>query len=638
LTARELGRLQVLPRLLWRGFLPLLRNPNELKRKLKRGIDVLKRGGLGTLVAHLVRADDLKTRSYETWIERYDTLSERDRALIVERIAELSYRPTVSVIMPVYNTPEEWLRHAIDSVRRQLYPEWELCIADDASSASHVRNVLEEYAERDARIRVRWRRDNGGIAAASGSALEMASGEYIALLDHDDELTEHALYMVVEELNAHSDADLLYSDEDKIDERGRRFEPWFKSDFNYDLLLSQNCIVHLGVYRTELVRQLGGFQKGTDGSQDYDLALRVVEATEPNRIRHIPHVLYHWRTISGSVARHPAQKSYPYDAARKALQEHLDHKAAEAEVVSTFHLGYYRVQYRRKDTPRVSVIIPDKDRVGLLEICVDGVLNRTDYTDIELLIVNNRSEKPETFRYFDSVRKDPRVRVLDYDAPFNYAALNNWAVRQAKGNLIAFLNNDTEVISKEWLSEMVSHALRPEVGAVGAKLYYPNDTIQHGGILVGIGGLAGHAHHTLPRKTEGYFGRAVLVQNLSAVTAACMVLRRKVFEDIGGFDTESFSVAFNDVDLCLRIGARGYRIVWTPYAELYHHESASVGLPEEPQRRELFERESEFLRERWREVIEHDPAYNPNLTLLGGDFSPAFPPRARKPWLENTPD
>jgi FkbM family methyltransferase len=570
---------------------------------------------------------------YQEWIRLYDTLIDADREAIRRHIQELGYRPTMSVVMPVYNTPEKWLRIAIESVRNQLYPYWELCIADDASTLPHVRKVLQEYQEKDHRVKVVFRQQNGHISAASNSALTLATGEFITLLDHDDELAEHALYMVVEALNRHPDTDLIYSDEDRVDERGRRYDPYFKSDWNPDLFYSHNLISHLGAYRTSLVRRIEGFRSEFDGSQDYDLALRAIEQTSPDRIRHIPHVLYHWRAVPGSAALNPDQKEYAYDAARRAIRAHFDRRHIRVTVTEASHYSMHRVIYPLPNPPPlVSLIIPTKDKVELLHTCVDGILHHTDYTEIELIIVDNRSEETATLTYLKELQKDSRVRVLKYDAPYNFSAINNMAVREAHGQIIGFVNNDLKVISPGWLHEMVSHAVRPEIGGVGCKLYYPNGTIQHAGVILGLGGIAGHSHRFMKRDLPGYRGRAVVVQNLSAVTATCLLTRRAVFEEVGGFNGEDLQVAFNDVDLCLRTREKGYRILWTPYAELYHIESASREHDLTPAQHPRFERESTFMRSRWGDLLSNDPFYSPNLTLEREDSSLAYPPRVRKPW------
>jgi GT2 family glycosyltransferase len=572
-------------------------------------------------------------RLYGDWVRQYDTLSLSDRAAIRRRIEAMPDRPLISVLVPVYATPEPWLRRCIQSVLDQLYPHWELVLVDDASPQPHVQKILREYATTDRRIRIARRDENGGIAAATQTALEMASGTFVALLDHDDELADHALYMIAEALNESPDLDMIFSDEDKIDARGTRFDPWFKSDWNHDLMLSQNVIVHLAAYRRTLLIAAGGFRPGFDGSQDYDAALRVAERTTPARIRHLPFILYHWRAIEGSVALATDQKGYAYDAAVRAIAEHLHRTGRAATVTRESHPGYYRVHWPLPATsPRVTLILPTKDRADLLRTAIDSILEKTEYANFDVLIIDNDSSEPDARAYLADLARRTSVRVVRDERPYNFAALNNAAVRLTDSPLLCFINNDVEVISPGWLAEMVSHALRPEVGAVGAKLYYPDGTIQHAGIVLGIGGLAGHPHLGIARGEPGYFGRAAVTQQFSAVTAACMVMRRAVFDEVGGFDERDFAVAFNDVDLCLRLREAGYAIVWTPYAELFHHESASLGSAQGEARRERFERECGNLRTRWGGAMRHDPFYNPNLTLSGGDFSPAFPPRVQKPW------
>lgn len=624
---RSIQKIRTLCRLIW--FLATQRS--DLRRLIKKLVQSWHRVGLLGLKQYLLQFVNA-TAVYARWARRFDTLDGEDRQLIRRHIAALRSPPLVSVLLPVYNTPEAWLRAAIESVRKQLYPHWELCIADDASNLPHIRPLLEAYAREDARIRVVLRAENGHISAASNSALELATGEFIALLDHDDELAEHALYMVITALEGDPRLDLIYSDEDKIDHSGRRFQPYFKPDWNPDLLLSQNCISHLGVYRTALVRQVGGFRVGFEGCQDWDLALRISEATDPKRIRHIPHVLYHWRVVRGSTSAGHEAKSYVADAARRAVAEHLVRSEAGGEALSAW--GAY-VRVRRplpQPAPKVSIIIPTRNGLRLIRRCVESVFVQTAYPDFELLIVDNQSDDPATLDYLDELRRRPQVRVLRYDAPFNFAAITNFAVKQAEGQLLCLLNNDTEAISPDWLAELTSHAVRPEVGAVGAMLYYPNDTIQHAGVIVGLGGIAGHWHVGAKRGMTGYFGRAALTQDLSAVTAACMMLRRSVFDEVGGMDEEHLPVAYNDIDLCLRIREKGYRIVWTPYAELYHHESASRGKDDTPEKCARFQRESDWMRARWGAWMENDPAYNPNLTLLAAWPYVAHTPRQGKPW------
>ncbi|MBP7142134.1 MAG: glycosyltransferase [Opitutaceae bacterium] len=570
--------------------------------------------------------------SYEQWAATYDSHSRESIESLRQHAATLARRPLISIVMPVYHQkPEDevWLRKAVDSVLNQAYPHWELCIADDASPAPHVRPLLESLAKKDSRIRPVFRTSNGHISAASNSALAIATGEFTALLDHDDELAPHALYEVAALLSTWPDTDLIYSDEDKIDEEGRRHEPYFKPDFLPDLFTAQNYLSHLSVYRTEIVRSVGGFRVGYEGSQDWDLALRVVERTSPSRIRHIPKVLYHWRAIPGSTAMLLSEKNYPVEAARRALSDHFQRIGEHVELIPVPG-DHWRVKRQIPDPPPlVSLIIPSRNGLKLLSRCVDTILAKTDYPNYEIVIVDNGSDDPATLAYLQRIADD-RVVVLRYDTPFNYSAINNHGVKHSRGEIIGLLNNDLEIIHGDWLREMVSQAVRPGIGCVGAMLYYPNETIQHAGVIVGLGGVAGHGFRDFPRGTEGRFNRARLVQNYSSVTAACLVVRRAVFEQVGGLD-EELAVAFNDIDFCLKVRKAGHLNLWTPFAECYHHESASRGAEDTPEKHERFRREVETMLQRWKAQIAHDPAYNPNLTLELTDFSLAAPPRSWAP-------
>ncbi|PTY05633.1 hypothetical protein DB347_14785 [Opitutaceae bacterium EW11] len=564
--------------------------------------------------------------SYQKWIETYDTLGAAQLSEQRQRSLQFPYQPVVSVLVPVYNTPEKWLRKAVESVKAQTYPKWELCLADDSSPDPSVKPLLQEIAASDSRIKVVYREKNGHISAASNSALQVATGEFTALLDHDDELTLNALFEVVSALNRDPKFDLIYSDEDKIDEEGRRLEPYFKPDFLPDLYLGQNYTSHLSVYRTTILREIGGFRVGYEGSQDWDLALRVIDRIGEKRILHIPRILYHWRAIPGSTALLLSEKNYPVEAARRALTDHFERKNQAVELIPVPG-DHWRARFPLPTpAPRVTLIIPTRNRVGLLKTCVESILAKTSYSNFEILVVDNNSDDPDTLAYFAELTRRG-VRVLPYPKPFNYSAINNFAVRESSGELIGFLNNDLEAIHPEWLSEMASQASRPDIGCVGAMLYYPNEHIQHAGVVVGLGGVAGHAFRDFPRGTPGYFNRARLVQNYSAVTAACLVVRRSVFQQVGGFDETALAVAFNDIDLCLKVKAAGYRNLWTPFAELYHHESASRGPEDSPEKDDRFRSEVETMLERWRNEIKHDPAYNPNLTLELNDFTLAAPPR-----------
>ena len=564
---------------------------------------------------------------YGEWIRQYDTLTDKTRRKMLERIKEFAYKPLISIVMPTYNSKLEWLVEAIESVRIQIYPNWELCIADDASTSESIRTILERYAKEDSRIKIVFREKNGHISASSNSAIELVTGEYIALLDHDDLLAEHALYWVTDAINAQPTAQLIYSDEDKIDQIGRRYDPYFKSDWNPDLFLSHNMISHLGVYRAGLVREIGGFREGYEGSQDYDLALRCVEHIDTHEIVHIPRVLYHWRSHPGSTAQAGSEKDYALLAGARALNDHFDRKGISANA-ELLEFGMYRAQYDiPTPAPLVSLIIPTRNSLNLIQRCVNSILDKTTYENYEIIIVDNDSDDSKALDYLTSLVSDYRIRVLFDKRPFNFSALNNSAVLKARGEYLGLINNDIEVITPQWLDEMMSLASQPGVGAVGACLWYPNDTLQHGGCVTGLLGVAGHLHRNLPKGHFGYFGRAKLIQTLSVVTAACMVIKKSIYQEVGGLDETNLKVAFNDVDFCLRVREAGYRNIWTPYAELYHHESATRGFEDTPEKQMRFQDEVCYMQKRWGNILLNDPAYNPNLTLCREDFSFAWPPR-----------
>ena len=575
--------------------------------------------------AKYVKLTQPEADDYVAWVRHYDTFTSVDAEFMQERISALAHQPLISILLPVYNPQEHWLRRCLESVVAQVYPNWELCVADDASTSRHVRRVLEEYAKRDPRVRVVFREENGHISEATNSALAMANGDYIALLDHDDELRPHSLFEMVAALNRRPEWRLLYSDEDKIDEKGNRFSPYFKPHWNYELFLSQNCISHLGMYDASLVREVGGFRKGFEGAQDWDLGLRCIEKLCADEIGHVSKVLYHWRAIEGSTALGVGHKDYASAAGRQAVAEHLARtgQPARVEINPYGHLNVYRAL---PVSPRVSLIIPTRDKVELLRTCVQSILEKTDYHNYELIVVDNQSEEAATFSYFRELESESRVRILRYNAPFNYSLINNYAAARATGAIIGLVNNDIEVITPEWMAIMVSQAIRPEIGAVGAMLYYPNDTIQHAGVVLGMGSVAGHAYTGLPAGTDGQCGRALLAQEVSAVTAACLFVRKEIFDEVGGLD-EALTVAFNDVDFCVRILKAGYRNLWTPYAKLYHHESASRGYEDTPEKQARFDGEVAFMCERWGDYLLSDPCYNANLTLAGAPFELAFPPR-----------
>lgn len=620
----------------WRALLIMLLRRHEAGRidwnasmRLARNfLCTLISGGLSAAVDHLMSQQPYAQQpsgfDYADWVRRFDTLDESSHNWGA-RASALPMRPLISVLVPVYNTPERWLRRCLDSVLKQAYPHWELCIADDASPTPHVKRVLREYADRDDRIRVVRRGENGHISAASNSALALAKGEYVVFLDHDDELRPHALLEIAEAINQQPALEVVYSDEDKIDEKGRRFQPYFKPDWNPQLLLSQNYLCHLTAIRTERVRGVGGFRTGFEGSQDHDLFLRCCRDLPEERINHIPKVLYHWRAIEGSTALERDAKDYASLAGARAVREHVS--SVEGARVEELPHGHYRVRWPLPSpAPKVSIIIPTRDKVDLLRKCVESLFERTKYADFECIVVNNQSSELSTLRYLHDIADRPGIRVLDYDAPFNYSKINNWAAEHAQGSVLCLLNNDIEIIAEDWLEEMVSHAVRPDTGAVGAMLYYPDGTIQHAGVILGVGGVANHAYLNQPAGHPGHGGRALVAQNLSAVTGACMVVRRPVYFEVGGLD-ERLSVAFNDIDFCLRLLEAGYRNVWTPHAELIHHESATRGSDDSKEKRERFVAEADFMHARWDGMLQSDPAYNPNLALDDCSAAFAYPPR-----------
>lgn len=630
---RELNGFALAAQLLWERIAPALKDRDVRRRTWDGLLAALKRGGLREIKEGLRHQATEPLRTYRNWWDTYAALAAGDIEAIERHIEVMPTKPLLSVIMPTYNTAPDVLEKAIQSVRDQLYPNWELCIADDASTRDETLAVIRRHAAEDERIKVVYREKNGHISAASNSALDLATGEFVVLLDHDDELTRHALYLIANELNWHPNADIIYSDEDKIDEAGETDQPYCKPDWSPDMFLAQNYLNHLTAHRRSLVEEVGRFRLGFEGSQDYDLALRIVDRSSPDRIRHIPFILYHWRAVSGSVADTEEAKDYALDAARRAIREHLERRGVEAEVVAGEDKYSHRVVYALpKQPPLVSLIVPTRNKADILKLFVDGLRERTDYENWEMILVDNGSDEAESLEYFKTLAEDPRISVMRDDGPFNYSRLNNRAARSAKGEILGLMNNDIEPIGRDWLTEMVRQALQPGVGAVGAKLYYPNDTLQHGGVIVGLGGVAGHFDKRLPREKRGYFGRAAIVNNFSAVTAACLLTPKKVWEEVGGLDEHHLAVAFNDVDLCLKIRKAGHRIVWTPYAELYHHESVSRGLDTAPEKVERFAAEVRTMQERWQTRLEADPYYNPNLTL---DFERPHlgdPPRATRPW------
>ena len=549
--------------------------------------------------------------------ERYD------RTAVESGIKGFAHKPLISILVPVYNVDPQWLQACVDSVRQQYYPNWELCLADDCSTDPRVAELLKRLSAQDDRIKVVFRTENGHISRATNSALEVATGEFVALVDNDDELAPQALFEVVKRLNEQPETDLIYSDEDKEDEHGNRFDPHFKPDYEPDLLLSTNYISHLGVYRRSIVDEIGGFRAGYEGSQDYDMLLRFIEQTKPARVQHIAKVLYHWRTLPTSTASSSGAKDYASDAGLHALRSAMERRGIDAEVVAAGPSGIYNVHYGIHDPEFVSVIIPTKDGYDNIERCMDSLIEKTQYPNYEVIIADNGSRNPAMKKLYGRYKErlGDRFRVLELDIPFNFSRINNLAAREARGKYLLFLNDDTQVISPLWMTRMVSFAQLERVGVVGAKLYYPVNTIQHAGIVLGLGGVAGHIMVGTPRTHLGYFGRLIENVNYYAVTAACCMVKTEDFQAVSGFD-ENLVVAYNDVDLCVRIHDQlGRDNVWAHEVELYHFESVTRGNDvKDRQKRARLQREAKAFMDRHAAIVENDPYYNPNLSRTSGNF------------------
>ncbi len=550
---------------------------------------------------------------YDRWIAEFE---DRDESDLRAAMQWFDVRPLISILMPVYQTPRELLERAVESVRRQTYDNWELCIADDCSGQPELDALIEKLARSDSRIRITKRERRGGVAAASNSALELAGGEFVGMLDHDDEMAPDALLHVVEAINQHPGVGWLYSDEDKIDIHGRRYDPFFKPDWSPDLLLSVNYICHFSVCRRDLVDRAGGFRPGFDGSQDYDLFLRLSRLT--GDIVHIPRILYHWRAFPGSAAADASYKPHALDAARRALVDHLHSAQIAASVETGRHPGDWRVRYQWPAAARVSILIPSAGKLEVLRTNLDQLATKTNYENYEIMVIDNShgAEIEDFVRGWTNSGRSARYVDCRRQA-FNWSALNNQAARLSDSELLLFLNDDTEVIAPDWLTSMVELGMRPEVGAVGAKLLFLDGRIQHAGVVMGLFESCGHAFRGLRGDEPHYFNFPDVVRNVSAVTGACLMARRDVFWKVGGFDEEGFGVAFNDIDFCLNVIHAQYRVLYTPDAILYHHESLSLA----SEHLALFSNEISALRTKWKQVIGYDPYYSPNLTRTAEDYS-----------------
>lgn len=582
---------------------------------IKKGLRYLRHYGIKGFYARLLERFEEREVEYQEWYEKHCPDQEE---LDCQRRRKWKTPVTVSVLVPAYRTPKEFLVQMIESVQKQTYPYWELCIADGSGDWEEVEQVVKEMARKDGRIRYQRLKENLGIAGNTNAAISMAKGDYLALFDHDDLLAPNALYEVALAIEKDK-ADVIYTDEDKVTpDLKEHFQPHFKPDFNLDLLRSNNYICHLFVVKRELAVSLGGQDKAFDGAQDYDFIFRCTEQAE--KIVHIAKVLYHWRVHKASTADNPASKMYAFDSGKRAIEASLKRAGVHGEVSHTKDLGFYRVKYQVQGNPLVSIIIPNKDEKDTLKKCLESIWEKSTYQNYEILIVENNSTTQEIRDYYREIDDKNRVRVVYWGREFNYSAINNFGAAHAKGDYLLCLNNDVTIITPDWIEEMLSNCQRPEVGIVGVRMYFPDNTIQHAGIVVGMGGCAGAMFVGMSRNRGGYLHKAAIQQNLSAVTAACFMVTREAFEKVDGFE-ERLAVAFNDVDFCLKVGKAGYLVVYNPYVELYHHESKTRGPEDSEAKKRRFQEEIEYMRCQWMPVIKRDPYYNENLSLKSWDYS-----------------
>lgn len=577
---------------------------------------ILKRFGFKRGLKYLYRW--LKRNDYQAWLRQYDQFNEQHLAECRQQISAWPTAPKISVIMVLDGAPDALLTESIQSLQVQCYEHWELIVVHNATVAPQIQSSVQSH-EQDPRVKWISRSEPADVAASLNLALAVANGDYVTVLQPTDLLSPQALFYIAKVANEYPNTSFIDSDEDKITKEGVRYDPWFKSELNYELLLAQNCVGQILVYRRNLINQLGGFRSGFDGAENYDLALRAIEFITPQHAKHIPKVLYHRRS--------PVRIASP-NACRRAVAEHLKRTGSGGNVTAAPEAPCFnRIGYPLPAIkPLVSIIIPTRDKAELLGLCLDSLLDKSTYPNYEVIIVDNGSIEPATQVLFNRLPGD-RVRIVRDDAPFNYSRLNNLAATQAQGDVICLMNNDIEILTPDWMEEMLSFAHQPDIGCVGARLWFPDGRLQHAGVITGLGGVAGHPNKYLPRGHLGYFGRAILTQRFSAVTAACLMVRRTVWDQVYGLD-ERLAVAFNDVDFCLRVQAAGYRNVWTPYAEMNHHESASRGNEKTPEQQVRYENEITLMHDRWGEILLNDPAYNPNLTKKHDDFSLAWLPQS----------
>ena len=595
----------------------------KVQKYAEKGLRYWRNQGSRALVDKMIsKVKTASTREipYQKWIIRH---LPSNKELEKQRREKFDYQPKISIVVPLYKTPEKYLLQLVESVKAQTYPNWELCLSDGSGENSPLTSFLKSLEAGDERIKVAYNEQALQISENTNAGIEIATGAYIAFADHDDELTPHALFECVKALNKDRKIRLIYSDEDKMSMDGHKFfQPHFKPDYNPDLLCTVNYICHLFVVQREILDQVGTFRKEFDGAQDYDFIFRCVEAVDPSEIYHVTKILYHWRCHEDSTAENPESKTYAFEAGKRAIEEHYHRTGIKAEVYQGEFLGLYRTRFLRDYDPLISIIIPNKDHIEDLKRCMDSIDQKSSYKNYEYIIVENNSTDEKTFQYYkDLEAENPKAHVVYWDKEFNYSAINNYGATFAKGEYILLLNNDTEIINETCLEELLGYCMRSDVGAVGARMYYEDDTIQHAGVVIGFGGIAGHCFVLQPRGTTGYCHRIICAQDYSAVTAACMLVKKSAFDEVGGL-TEELAVAFNDIDFCMKLREAGYLIVYNPYAELYHYESKSRGLEDTPEKVARFNKEMQIFERRWPDILRNgDPYYNPNLTLKSQDFS-----------------
>lgn len=581
-----------------------------------KGIRYLRHFGIKEFLVRLSERMEPEEVDYCAWrLERLPDEKELERQR--KRIWQRPLK--ISILVPAYKTPRLFLKQMIDSVRGQTYPNWELCILNASPEDEDMKSLLDRYLKEDERVKVKLWGENKGISENTNAALQMASGDFVALLDHDDLLEANALYEIANALEEDPEIEAIYTDEDKVTtDLSEYFQPHLKPDFNLDLLRSNNYICHFFAVKTELAKRLGGFRPAYDGAQDYDFIFRCVR--EAKKTRHIAEILYHWRVHKASTADNPASKMYAFEAGKRAIEDDLRQRGEKGRVFLRKDLGFYGVDYELTENSLISIIIPNKDEKDSLETCIRSI-EESSYKNYEIIIVENNSTSEEIFAYYETLKDKDYIKKVTYEGSFNYSKINNFGASHAKGDYLLFLNNDTKVIARDWMELMLSNCQRKDVGIVGAKLYYPDNTIQHAGTIIGMGGIAGHIFTNLKRERSGYLHKASIQLRYSAVTAACMMVKKSVFDRVQGFE-EQLAVAFNDVDFCLRVGALGYGIVYHPGVELYHFESKSRGLEDSREKIERFQREIEFMRKRWKRLLKDgDPYYNKNLSLTKWNYS-----------------